>query len=48
MWIHAFLHTRFDQVGRKTGLQRAILELAYCMHRDMDEDGRDMLPNQDL
>ena len=48
LWLDAFLHSRFDRVGRTLGLQRAILDLAYCMHRDVDEDGRDMLSNADL
>jgi hypothetical protein len=48
LWLDAFLHSRFDRVGRTLGLQRAILDLAYCMHRDVDETGRDMLSNVEL
>jgi hypothetical protein len=48
LWLDAFLHSRFDRVGRSMGLQRAVLDLAYCMHRDVDETGRDMLSNEEL
>ena len=48
LWLDAFLHSRFDRVGRSMGLQRAILDLAYCMQRDLDETGRDMVSNQEL
>ncbi len=48
LWLDAFLHSRFDRVGRSMGLQRAILDLAYCMHKDVDETGRDMLSNGEL
>ena len=48
IWLDAFLYSRFDRVGRSMGLQRAVLDLAYCMHKDVDEAGRDMLSNGDL
>ncbi|EXJ55471.1 hypothetical protein A1O7_08398 [Cladophialophora yegresii CBS 114405] len=48
LWLDAFLHSRFDRVGRSMGLQRAVLDLAYCMQRDVDEAGRDMLSNAEL
>ena len=48
LWLDAFLHSRFDRIGRSMGLQRAILDLAYCMHKDVDETGRDMLSNGEL
>ncbi|KAJ9613136.1 hypothetical protein H2200_003077 [Cladophialophora chaetospira] len=48
MFVDAFLHSRIDRVGRSMGLQRAILDLAYCMHKDVDETGRDMLSNGEL
>ncbi|ETI21021.1 hypothetical protein G647_07364 [Cladophialophora carrionii CBS 160.54] len=48
LWLDAFLHSRFDRVGRSMGLQRAVLDLAYCMQRDVDETGRDMLSNAEL
>lgn len=48
VWTDAFLFSRFDRAGRQIGLQRAVLDLAYCMHRDVDHEGRDMLSNNEL
>lgn len=48
LWLDAFLNSRFDRAGRRMGLQRAILDLAYCMRKDMGEDVPEMLSNSEL
>ena len=48
LWLDAYFHSRFDRAGRSMGLQRAILDLAYCMQKDVDEEGREMLSNPKL
>jgi hypothetical protein len=47
-WVDAYLCSRIDRAGRSMGLQRAILDLAYCMQEDVDASIHEMSSNNEL
>lgn len=48
VWLDAHLHSRLDRAGRAMGIQRAVLDLASCMQKDIAGDGSEMLSNTKL
>jgi hypothetical protein len=48
LWLDAYFNSRFDRAGRTMGLQRAIVDLAYCIQKDTGEDGNEMASNAEL
>lgn len=49
LFLDAYLHSRLDRAGRRMGIHRAVLDLAACMQRDMnDEEFRQTASNREL
>ncbi|KAK5033178.1 hypothetical protein LTS07_003479 [Exophiala sideris] len=48
LWVDAYLNSRFNRAGRTLGIQRAVLDLAACMQREIGPDGIEMMSNPEL
>jgi hypothetical protein len=48
LWLDAYLNSRFDHARRNMGIQRAILDAANAMRKDMGEEATETLSNREL
>lgn len=48
LWVDAHLNSRFNRAGRTLGIQRAALDLAHCIQKDLGTDGIEMTSNAEL